>query len=151
MKKINFLSLGIVAVSIILGSCNNSNEQKTEQKDSAKTETVQTPQTTVAVDYSGTYSMADKSVCDLVIEIQKKDNGFIYVSGKTKGNVEIIKQEDEVYLNFIAINGKSPKGDVEAKYENETLLIQNEGNTMNPYSIFKKCDAKYLELKREKK
>lgn len=151
MKKLNLLPLGIVAISMILGSCNNNNAQKTEQKDSVKTETVQTPQTKVAIDYSGKYSMTDKSVCDLTIEIQKKDTGFTYVSGKAKGNLEIINQEGDVYLNFIAINGKSPKGDVEAKYENETLMIQNEGNAMNPYSIFKKCDAKYLELKKEKK
>jgi hypothetical protein len=148
MKKLNLLLLGMVAVSIIVSSCNNNNAEKTGQKDSVKTETVQTPQTKAAIDYSGNYSMADKSVCDLAIEIQKKGNGYTYVSGKAKGNVEIINQEDEVYLNFIAINGKSPKGDVEAKYENETLMIQNEGNAMNPYSIFKKCDAKYLELKK---
>ena len=154
MKKINLLPLGILTISMIVTSCNNSGEQKTEQKDSVKAGTVQTaqsPKASNAVDYSGTYSIADKTACDLTILVQKKDSGFTYVSGKAKGNVEIIKQDNEVFLNFIAINGKSPKGDVEAKYENETLLIQNEGNAMNPYSIFKKCDAKYLELKKEKR
>ncbi|MEI6347297.1 MAG: hypothetical protein WCP69_05050 [Bacteroidota bacterium] len=149
MKKHNFLAIGIIAISILLGSCtNNNSDKKVEQKDSVKTEAVKA---TVAFDYSGTYSITDKSVCDLTIEIQKKDTNFTYTSGKTKGNIEIIKQENEVYLNLLAINGKSPKGDVEAKYENETLLIQNEGNSMNKYTNFSKCDAKYLELKRVKK
>lgn len=149
--KTNHLSvLGIVVISMVLGSCNPRKAEKTESKDSVKVETVPATPAMAAVDYSGQYSVEDKSVCDLTIDIQKKDNGFTYVSGKAKGSVEIIKQDDEVYLNFIAINGKSPKGDVEAKYENETLLIQNEGNAMNPYSIFKKCDAKFLELKKKK-
>ena len=149
MKKIKFLAIGMVAFSMILISCNsNKTENKTEQKDSVKTEVAPAK---AEFDYSGKYAMTDKSVCDLVIEIQKKDNNFTYSSEKVKGNIEIINQDKEVYLKFIAINGKSPKGDVEAKYENETLLIQNEGNAMNKFTIFNKCDAKYLELKREKK
>jgi hypothetical protein len=149
MKKIKFLAFGMVAFSMVLVSCNsNKTENKTEQKDSVKTEVAPAK---AEFDYSGKYVMTDKSVCDLVIEIQKKDNNFTYSSEKVKGNIEIINQDKEVYLKFIAINGKSPKGDVEAKYENETLLIQNEGNAMNKFTIFNKCDAKYLELKREKK
>jgi hypothetical protein len=149
MKKIKFLAFGMVAFSMVLVSCNsNKTENKAEQKDSVKTEVAPAK---AEFDYSGKYAMIDKSVCDLVIEIQKKDNNFTYSSEKVKGNIEIINQDKEVYLKFIAINGKSPKGDVEAKYENETLLIQNEGNAMNKFTIFNKCDAKYLELKREKK
>ncbi len=149
MKKTNIITIGILATSFILGSCSNKSGEKVEQKDTTTTKT-EVAKTEVAVDYSGTYTMTDKSVCDLEIAIQKSGDNFTYSSGKAKGNIEIIKQEGEVYLKMIAINGASPKGDVEAKYENETLLIQNEGNSMNPYSIFKKCDAKYLELKKSK-
>jgi hypothetical protein len=149
MKKINILTIGIVASSLFLGSCGNKSGEKAEQKDTTTVKT-EVAKTEITVDYSGTYTMTDKSVCDLEISIQKSGNGFTYSSGKAKGNIEVINQDGEVYLNMLAINGASPKGDVEAKYENETLLIQNEGNSMNPYSIFKKCDAKYLELKKVK-
>jgi len=147
MRKFNLLSFATFFVAILLVSCNNQGSKKETQVDSTKSQTVVSESTP---DYSGTYSLTDKSICDISIEILKKEANFSYVSGKTKGAVEIIKQDADVYLKFIAINGKSPNGDVEAKYENETLLIQNEGNSINPYSIFKKCDAKYLELKKEK-
>ncbi len=81
---------------------------------------------------------------------QKNGNDLTYKLDNTEGKVEIIKQDSDVYLKLVAVNGASPKGDVEAKYENETLLIQNEGNAMNQYTNFKKCDAKYLELKKTK-
>lgn len=149
MKKINILTIGVITSSLFLGSCGNKSAEKVEQKDTTTTKT-EVVKTETTVDYSGTYTMTDKSVCDLEIVILKKDNNFTYTSGKAKGNIEVINQDGEVYLKMIAINGNSPKGDVEAKYENETLLIQNEGNSMNPYSIFKKCDAKYLELKKSK-
>jgi len=149
MKKRNLFLSGIIAVALFLGSCGNNTEQKVEQKDSTINKTE--PTAVVAeVDYSGTYNMVDKTICDLSIIIQKNGNDLSYKIDKSEGKVEIIKQENEVYLKFVAINGVSPKGDVEAKYENETLLIQNEGNAMNQYTNFKKCDAKYLELKKAK-
>lgn len=147
MKKNIFVTLGILCIALVISSCNSGSEQKTDQTDSTKT--VSTPATN-AVDYSGIYTITDKKVCDLTIEIQKNGDKFTYVSGKTKGNIEVLKDENEVYLKLIAINGVSPKGDVEAKYENQTLIIQNEGNAMNEYTNFKQCDAKYLELKKVK-
>ncbi len=149
MNKNKFLMIGIVATSLILSSCDSKNSEKTEQKDSTSVPT-EVAKTASAIDYSGVYSITDQSVCDLEIVISKKDNNFAYSSGKAKGSIEVINQDGEVYLKMIAINGDSPNGDVEAKYEDETLLIQNEGNAMNPYSIFKKCDAKFLELKKKK-
>ena len=88
--------------------------------------------------------------CELTILIQKSGDGFSYKSGKAEGKIEIIKQDSTTYLNLLGINGTSPKGDVEAKFENETLFIQNEGNSLNQYTNFKKCDAKFLELKKIK-
>lgn len=149
MKKTNFLISGIIVIALFFGSCGNSTEKKTEQKD---TTVSKTENTTVATepDYSGTYSIVDKTVCELTILIQKNGNDLTYKLDNTEGKVEIIKQDSDVYLKLVAVNGASPKGDVEAKYENETLLIQNEGNAMNQYTNFKKCDAKYLELKKTK-
>ncbi len=142
MKKNLFIVFGVFVIGMIVSSCNNQSDNKTEPTEST--------QTVVATDYSGTYSITDKTVCDLTIEIQKNGDNFTYSSGKIKGNIEVIKNESEVYLKLIAINGASPKGDVEAKYENQTLLIQNEGNAMNEYNHFKKCDAKFLELTKVK-
>lgn len=147
MKKNLFCIFGALTIVLFLSSCNNPSDNKLSKSDTTVAPTVQAQSGT---DYSGTYRITDKNVCDLTIEIQKSGDHFSYSSGKTKGDVEVIKSESEVYLKLIAINGKSPKGDVEAKYEDQTLLIQNEGNAMNEYNHFKQCDAKFLELKKVK-
>lgn len=147
MKKNLFIMFGVAAIALFLGSCNNSSDNKVSNSDTVVTTTISASPT---ADYSGSYKVTDKNVCDLTIEIQKNGDEFTYSSGKIKGNVELIKSESEVYLKLIAMNGKSPKGDVEAKYEDQTLFIQNEGNAMNEYNHFKQCDAKFLELKKVK-
>ncbi len=150
MKKNIFTSLVTLSfLCLTFASCNSKSGKVDEQKDSTVVKTDSAAKVT-AVDYSGTYSIVDKSVCELTIIIQKSGENFTYKSGKTEGKVEIIKQDNTTYLNLQAINGVSPKGDVEAKYENETLLIQNEGNSLNQYTNFKKCDSKFLELKKAK-
>jgi len=131
-------------VCINLTSCNNSNSEKKE------TPKVEDTKKNTEVDYTGTYHIVDKTSCDISIVIKKSGNYLTYKSGNVEGKVEIIVEDKDTYLNFMAINGKSPEGDCEAKYENESLMIQNEGNSMNQYNHFKQCDAKYLELKKIK-
>jgi hypothetical protein len=150
MKKNIFMAFVLLSFTgFTFTSCNSKSGNSGEQKDSSVVKTDKVP-VNGAIDYSGTYSIVDKTVCELTIIIQKSGNGFNYISGKAEGKVEIIKQDSMTYLNLLGINGSSPKGDVEAQYENETLLIQNEGNSSNQYTNFKNCDAKYLELKKEK-
>ncbi len=135
---------------VVIGLCSCNNSTSTEKKEDNSNTQIENKVVSSEFDYSGIYSIIDKTVCELTITIQKKGNGFLYKINNSEGKVEIIKQDSETYLNFIALNGDSPKGDVEAKYENETLIIQNEGNSMNQYTNFKNCDAKYLELKKIK-
>lgn len=135
---------------ISLTSCNNSNSEKNVIPKDSLLKDIQNKKVYNEIDYTGTYHIVDKSSCDISIIISKNGNDLTYKSGETEGKVEVIQQDKETYLNFLGFSGKSPEGDLEAKYENETLFIQNEGNAMNPYTHLKQCDAKFLELKKSK-
>lgn len=49
---------------------------------------------------------------------------------------------------FESLYGDNPKIEVQSKYENESIIIQNYGNSMNPFSRFSECTSKYLLLKK---
>jgi len=100
-------------------------------------------------EFIGEYLSTDTSVCDLKISINAAKGGLEYVSGKESGKIGIVREGGSVYLKFFALAGKSPKGDVEALYEGGMLYIQNEGNSVNPYTIFPQYDVKYIELQKE--
>ncbi len=136
--------------SMSLISCNNSNSEKNILPKDSILNAIENNKVYHEIDYTGTYTIVDKTSCDISITITKKGNDLTYKSGEIEGKVEIIQQDKETYLNFSGFTGKSPEGDLEAKYENETLYIQNEGNAMNPYTRLKQCDTKFLELKKSK-
>ena len=52
----------------------------------------------------------------------------------------ISNSEGEFYVQF---------KNFQAAYENDTLVIQNYGNSMNQYIHFKDCDIKFLEFEKE--
>jgi len=98
--------------------------------------------------YVGTY-VADKAVCDLQIQLADQGGKLIFQSGGVAGNVNITKEAGDTYLTFVGLKGSSPKVDVEAAYQDDKLVVQNDGNAMNPYTRFEACDVKYLELARQ--
>ena len=98
--------------------------------------------------YLGTYS-ADKSVCDLQIQLIDQGGKLTFQSGGVAGNVNISKDSSDTYLTFVGLKGASPSVDVEGAFQGDKVVIQNDGNAMNPYTRFEKCDVKYLELVRQ--
>jgi len=102
--------------------------------------------------YIGTYKTEDPKTCPISLTITSKSDGFHYaIKIKNKiqeGHLKVSKIKDEVYLNFEGLVAKKPKYEVEGQYIDNAVVIQNEGNAMNKFTIFGECDDKYIELKK---
>jgi len=81
-----------------------------------------------------------ESNCNLNLKINS-DSTFIFSVGKVsenKGDLRISKEGKLTYLDFTDGIG--------AMYSNDTISIQNSGNSMNRYLHFKKCNEMYIHL-----
>jgi len=111
-------------------------------------------QTTKKVDqkYVGIYKTEDPKSCPIALTIISKIDGYHYTikikSKVLEGRLKISKIKDEVYLSFVGLIAKKPKYEVEGQYIDNNVVIQNEGNAMNKFTIFGACDDKYIELKK---
>ncbi|MET4107944.1 hypothetical protein [Hymenobacter sp. UYP22] len=99
--------------------------------------------------YAGTYAVQDTAVCSLSISVAQLGNYYTYTCQGIRGQVEVTKDEAETYFTFIGLKGQEPEEDISASWQDSVLLIQNYGNSMNEYTRFGDCDAKYLELHRQ--
>lgn len=101
-------------------------------------------------DYSGTYKISDKEICDFIIIIVKNDNNYTYtIKGtgfKSSGKLSFEKQDEETYINFSGTLRSGDKTPVTGLYSDNKITIQNYGNSINQYICFKSCDSKYLEF-----
>ncbi|UOG75734.1 hypothetical protein MTX78_03855 [Hymenobacter tibetensis] len=100
--------------------------------------------------YAGTYTMQDTAVCSLSITISKQADGYHFTSGGTQGKVAVMQQGAETYLTLLGLKGTEPQIDIEVAWQDTMLVLQNYGNSMNEYTRFGQCDAKYLELVRQR-
>ncbi len=84
--------------------------------------------------------------CNISIEITKNTNKTKYFykivdnnQTKSQGYISSIKSNGEggFYIKFKKIDGM---------YENDSIVIQNYGNSINEYNHFKDCDSKYLKF-----
>lgn len=96
--------------------------------------------------YAGTYAVQDTAVCQLSITVKKQASSYTYSYAATQGLVEVTREGSDTYFTFIGLKGQDPEEDVSAVWQDSVLLIQNSGNSMNEYTRFGSCDAKYLEL-----
>ena len=99
-------------------------------------------------DYAGTYSVQDSAICQLSIAIIRQATGYTFSCDDTHGSVDIVRENGATYLTFLGLKGQEPAEDISALWQDSVLLIQNYGNSMNEYTRFGSCDAKYLELRR---
>lgn len=99
--------------------------------------------------YAGTYAVTDTAGCALAITIAQHGQGFRFRIGEKEGPVHIDQEGVNTYFTFVGLKGADPAVDVEAAWADSALLIQNYGNSMNPYQRFGQCDAKYLALRRQ--
>jgi hypothetical protein len=88
--------------------------------------------------------------CNLVVGLSQEDSQFEYkVTTNTRtaiGNFVKSGQQvifSELYASKSAANSKI---EVSALIQGDTLVIQNFGNRMNPFTLFSECDDKYLSL-----
>jgi hypothetical protein len=89
------------------------------------------------------------AICALSITITEQTSGYSFTTGTTQGHVQVEHQDSTTYFTFVGLKGADPTDDVEAVWQDSMLVIQNTGNSMNPYTRFEQCDAKYLELLRQ--
>ncbi|WP_077338436.1 hypothetical protein [Pseudocolwellia agarivorans] len=88
--------------------------------------------------------------CNLVIGLSQEDSQIKYkITTNTRtatGNFVKSGQQiifSELYASKSVGNSKI---EVSALIQGDTLVIQNFGNRMNPFTLFSECDAKYLSL-----
>jgi hypothetical protein len=93
--------------------------------------------------------VADTAVCALAITITQQGKGYRFRTGEKQGAVRIDRDGADTYFTFVGLKGANPAIDIEAAWADSALLIQNYGNSMNPYQRFEQCDAKYLTLRRQ--
>nr|WP_315028945.1 hypothetical protein [uncultured Chryseobacterium sp.] len=94
-------------------------------------------------DIMGVYSSVEPK-CKLNLTIAQ-DNRFTFSVGKIKKNKGIVKisQENKVtYLDF--------SEGISAMYSNDTISMQNSGNSLNQYVHFRECDEMYVHLAKKK-
>ncbi|PTY38438.1 hypothetical protein BGP77_12055 [Saccharospirillum sp. MSK14-1] len=90
--------------------------------------------------------------CELTIELREKDGRGIYTLTTTSRAVTGYFQLENDGIIFSELfasdtNASEPQA-VTAVLEEGSLLIQNYGNSMNPYTVFGECAPKYLMLDR---
>jgi hypothetical protein len=103
----------------------------------------------LAPNYAGTYAVTDTAVCALSITITRQGPGYRFRSDEQQGPVTITREGADTYFTFVGLKGDEPAVDIEAAWADSALLIQNYGNSMNEYTRFASCGAKYLTLRRQ--
>ncbi|KZS38916.1 hypothetical protein AWE51_15150 [Aquimarina aggregata] len=137
MKKI------IIFLVISILSCNK--EKNTINITSNQDVTSQIKNTNLFLDLDGFYQLKEKDNCGLSITIEGVKYKFKTIDREQTGTIEIIKEKKEVFLKFNGLFGDDPKEIIIAKYrEDNSFIIQNYGNSMNPYTRFSECESKFL-------
>lgn len=115
-----------------------------------------------------TSSTTAGDACNFSIEISESAGTYIYIlksSRKDKEGILLLEKSDSGGEQNILLEGlkyDSYEGDkssknapniemsgVSALLKDNSITIQNTGNSMNSFTIFKDCDAKYIELKKQ--
>jgi len=108
------------------------------------------PTKKVIREYAGTYKTDTAKGCLIALIISLKPDGYHYKIKTSireqEGLLAINESEKGVYFKFIGLLGTEPKDEIEGKYVDHRIVIQNYGNSMNEYLNFSECDIKYLEL-----
>lgn len=145
----NEIILVLTGILCLFGqiSCNSdANQDQNTNKDSI---TVADKQTNLP-DYSGVYKTSAESQCQLSITITKQGQDFNYqlvYNNKTyTGKVIIEKQENEIYFSLDGKIEENEAKSVGGQFIDGKIMIQNYGNAMNEFQLFKTCDEKYLEF-----
>ncbi|WP_268223558.1 hypothetical protein [Sinomicrobium oceani] len=103
------------------------------------------------LDYNGVYELTGRNECRFKIKLE--DNKFDLESNSRKesGAVEVSKENEEIFFLFRVEDSSrnlETKTEFRGEYKDSSILIQNYGNSENPFSQLEECEDKYLVLKR---
>jgi hypothetical protein len=147
----NKLILILIGIPCLVGqlSCNSgANQNQNSNQDSSLTTNNQSSSS----DYSGVYKTSAESACQLSITITKQGQDYNYqltYNSKTyTGKMIIEKQENEIYFSMDGKIEENEAKSVGGQFIDGKIMIQNYGNAMNEFQLFKTCDEKYLEFKK---
>lgn len=139
----------IILLMITLGfSCknaDNNNDSSTEQDINLQNSKTDMP------DVTGYYQLPELG-CNIALTIVK-ENGLLkyYFKGEhldLEGIAIVHAEEDIYYVTFDGPIGNTPPKTVMGQFKDNSITIQNTGNTMNNFHYFLDCGDKYLEFKR---
>jgi len=89
------------------------------------------------------YALKTKSPCALKITLEE-DQYHIKTSTREHAGAFSV---DDGYITFKGLFGDKSKIEVQGSYTEDEIVIQNYGNSMNPFTVFVECnDQKYLHL-----
>lgn len=99
---------------------------------------------------TGHYESSVPLTCNLVIELtQNNGTGEYSVTTKSRSATGRFVLDGQ-YLTFSGLVAADPGNNqemvVSALHSNDSLTIQNYGNSMNPYNLFPECGPKYITL-----
>lgn len=96
------------------------------------------------------YQSSVPTSCNLVVGLSQGDSQSVY---KVTTNVRsatgiFLKSGQQIIFSglYAAESVGDSKTEVSALVKEDALLIQNYGNSMNPFTLFSECDDKYLSL-----
>lgn len=98
----------------------------------------------------GHYESSAPLSCNLVVELtHTNDVGEYRVTTNNRSESGRFSLEGQ-YIRFAGLFAAEPGGSkelvVSALLSNDSLTIQNYGNSMNPYNLFPECGPKYITL-----
>lgn len=144
MRQNTLYHLVLLLLTILLVGCNGKPQNQSQSqvlKDSLQV---------ITTDYSGVYKSNKIGVsCNLTITLIKETEGYKYLLTGEHYDQEgkaLIEKADAVYLTFNGPVGNNKPNTVSGQIEENSILIQNYGNSMNEYHHFVECDEKYLEF-----
>ena len=138
-----------ISCGLLLAACGEKQQATTSPAPPLATEKAAVA-ATPAPRYSGIYTVTDTAVCKLSITVTQRPNGYYFTCDQSQGPIAVSQDESGTYFTFVGLKGDEPAIDIAANWQDSVLLIQNYGNSMNEYTRFGGCNAKYLELRRQR-
>ena len=98
------------------------------------------------------YKHSAPTSCNLVVGLSQEGNQHVYkvTTGSRTVRGSFVKKGQQIVFSelFASKSPSNSKIKVSALLQGDTLLFQNYGNSMNPFTLFSECDSKYLSLGR---
>jgi len=96
------------------------------------------------------YQSSVPTSCNLIVGLSQEGRHFKYkVTTDTRTAMgDFVKSSQHIIFSelYASKSVGNSKIEVSALMQGDTLVIQNFGNSMNPFTLFSECDDKYLSL-----